>query len=94
MAAGEAESALDGLGSGGGARGLPVRGQQRRQVDDPHSPRQARQHVGEVRDRVDVGELAAAEQREAEVADYPLLGKRLVRIGSDFQIYPRDAAVG
>jgi hypothetical protein len=46
-----------------GAGGLPARRQQRGHVEEADAAREARHHVGQVRDRVDLGELAAAEQR-------------------------------
>jgi uncharacterized cupin superfamily protein len=38
--------------------------------------------------------LSGGERREAEVADFPRHGKRMVRVGSDVSIFPIEAATG
>ena len=43
-------------------RALPLGGEQHWHVRDAHASRQAWQYIGEVSDRIDVGELAATEQ--------------------------------
>jgi uncharacterized cupin superfamily protein len=40
----------------------------------------------------DVVYLMGGENREVEVADFPTLGKRMVRTGRDFKVYDIDAA--